>query len=110
MQNTLTHGNPNPNPNHILYSHGLKVYTRPFTLPKGGVWEHDYPLQSFQFEPDWPALYSAERTRIPQEHSAYACSSRPFLDFFVGGSGYETNLSHDCCATLCNMSHGSDMI
>ena len=27
---------------------------------------------------------------IPLEHSAYARLSRPFLDFFVGGSEYET--------------------
>ena len=44
-------------------------------------------------EPDWPALYGAGPTRIPLEHSAYARLSRPFLDFFVRGSGYETSLS-----------------
>ena len=43
------------------------------------------------FKPDWPALYSAGPARIPQEHGAYARLSRPFLDFFVGGSGYETS-------------------
>ena len=42
------------------------------------------------FKPDWPALYSAGPARIPQEHGAYVRLSRPFLDFFVGGSGYET--------------------
>ena len=42
------------------------------------------------FEPDWPALYSAGPARIPLEHGAYAHLSRSFLDFFVGGSGYET--------------------
>ena len=40
-----------------------------------------------------PALYSAGPMRIPQEHGAYARLSRPFLDLFVGGSGYETRVS-----------------
>ena len=44
------------------------------------------------FEPDWPALYSAGLARIPLKHGAYARLSRPFLDFFVGRSGYETTL------------------
>ena len=48
------------------------------------------------FEPDWPALYSAGPARIPPEHDAYAHLSRPFLDFFVGGSEYETNAQCAC--------------
>ena len=43
------------------------------------------------FKSDWPALYSAGPAHIPQEHGAYASLSRPFLDLFVGGSGYETS-------------------
>ena len=35
--------------------------------------------------------YSAGPARIPLEHGAYARLSRPFLDLFIGGSGYETN-------------------
>ena len=38
---------------------------------------------------------SAGPARIPVEHGAYARLSRPFLDFFVGGSGYETTLRVD---------------
>ena len=39
---------------------------------------------------DWPALCSAGPAHIPLEHGAYARLSRPFLNFLVGGSGYET--------------------
>ena len=44
------------------------------------------------FESDWPALYSEGPARIPLEHGAYARLSRPFLNFFAGGSGYETTM------------------
>ena len=44
------------------------------------------------FEPDWPTLYTVRgpHTFLWNMAPMHVCPWRPFLDFFVGGSGYET--------------------